>query len=217
MAGYWKAPRALARLLAERRLTANAYLLLNFVAQSGADRPEGIATSIGFLADSLRWHERTVRRTLRALRADGLIAFEDHPGVAIFTVRTTLALDALASEPRTQPRTEPRTPGAEVAPEVTSDTASDTPAPPSDRQPAPAAGNQAVATSDTSRTRARGRGETETETKNPPKPPRERGGEAEKDLTGALHSRTNRRRRRGITPKQLEEIADRIDWPEDDE
>src|SRR5262249_19969174 len=77
MGGFWKAPRALARMLAERNLTLNAYALLHFVAESGADRPDGIVTSNGSLADSLELSRKTVIRTLRALRAHGFLEFDD--------------------------------------------------------------------------------------------------------------------------------------------
>lgn len=88
MAGYWRAPRALARMLAERELTGSAYTLLHFVAESGADRPEGIATSIGALVDALGVSDATIRRSLKALRANGLIDYATHQGAAVFTVRT---------------------------------------------------------------------------------------------------------------------------------
>jgi hypothetical protein len=195
--GFWKAPRALVRMLAQRELTPSAYTLLHVIAESGADREQGIVTSNGFLSDTLGWHERTVRRTLRALRALGFIAFDDHPGVATFVVRISDTVAALECEPRTQPRTQPRTSGVEVLSEVASDTASDTPALAGGREPAPAAGSR-TSQPRTPRARARGRAETETETdKNPPKPPLHEGGAGDEagELSSDLRARGNRRDR----------------------
>jgi hypothetical protein len=92
---------------AEGKLTARAYELLHFLAESGADRPEGTATSVAYLRDALGGGNATVRRTLERLRDLGLIDYADHAGRAIFTVRTTPALAALADEPRSQPRSKP--------------------------------------------------------------------------------------------------------------
>ena len=66
--GFWKAPRELARMLAERELTVSAYALLHFLGESGADRPQGLATSNGFLAESLDLSDSTVRRGLSPWR-----------------------------------------------------------------------------------------------------------------------------------------------------
>ena len=106
MPGYWRAPRELARMLAERELTPNGYALLHFLAESRADRPQGFHTTIGLLADVLGVHERTIRRNLVALRDLGLIAYADHAGRAAFVIRTTSALAALVSEPVSEPMSE---------------------------------------------------------------------------------------------------------------
>jgi hypothetical protein len=170
VAGFWKAPRALAQLLARRRLTPTAYALVNFVAQLGGDRPDGIVTTTSFLAGSLGVSDRTIRRALKALRRDGFVDFDDHRGSATFTVRTTLALQALASaDVRATSDT-----GSDTGSDTSSDTGrtrpadgtSDTPAPTNHRKPASAREKPAVATSDTSRAHPRGRAETETETEN---------------------------------------------------
>jgi DNA-binding MarR family transcriptional regulator len=100
VSGYWKAPRALVRLLTSRRVTPNEYMLLHFLAESGADRAGGVDTSNAFLADALNVSVKTIGRALRGLRARGLIEFDDHRG-AIFIVRTTAALAALEREPET--------------------------------------------------------------------------------------------------------------------
>ena len=86
MDGFWMAPKALAQLLAERKLTQPAYLLLHFLAESGADRPEGFATSSGWLVSATGLGKRTVRRRLRELREKHLIDYPDHERVATFTV-----------------------------------------------------------------------------------------------------------------------------------
>lgn len=95
MGGFWKAPRALVQLLAERRLTPTAYALLNVVAQAGADRPDGLVTTNGLLASLLDVSDSTIRRALRALREADLIAYEKHERRAAFTIRTTAHLRSL--------------------------------------------------------------------------------------------------------------------------
>jgi hypothetical protein len=125
---------------------------LHYLAESKADWPDGYVTSNRGLADLLGWHERTVRRTLRTLRAHRLISFEDHPGVAAFTIRTTAALAALEEEPRTAPRT--------LGVEVVSEVASDTPGPTSPLNVPSVKGKLGGATSD-----SRAGAETETEKK----------------------------------------------------
>jgi hypothetical protein len=94
MGGWWKAPRALARMLAEGQLTLNAYALLHFLAESGADR-EPIAVSNRQLADALDVSPKTIRRALVDLRSKGLIAFDEHERVASFAVRTADTLRTL--------------------------------------------------------------------------------------------------------------------------
>jgi hypothetical protein len=145
VAGFWKAPRVLARMRAERVLTASAYTLINFLGQSGADRPEGIVTTNGYLASTLEISDKSVRRSLHDLRDLGLIKYTDHAGVAPFRVRTSVT----DWESMTDPVTEPVT-----------DVTSVTPAELTLREPASAARKPAVTTSVTSRARA----ETETET-----------------------------------------------------
>jgi DNA-binding MarR family transcriptional regulator len=143
VAGFWKAPRVLAGLLAERELTLSAYTLLHFLGESGADRGAGFVTSNSALADSLGLSDSTIRRGLRALRSRGLLAFSDHQGSAMFTVSTAAALAALEVEPRSALRSPVRSPETEVLTEVTSVTPAETNA----RKPAPAAGRPAAATS----------------------------------------------------------------------
>jgi hypothetical protein len=69
VAGFWKAPRELARMRAEGRLSLNAYAFLHFLGESGADRARGVVTSNGYLADSLGLSQRTIRRALLRLRS----------------------------------------------------------------------------------------------------------------------------------------------------
>jgi hypothetical protein len=120
------APRALARMLAARELSPSAYALLHFVAEYGADWPEGFATTNGFLAGSLGISERTVRRGLQALRDDGLLDYEDHERVAVFTVRTADRLRTLLKPLESAPVSAPvsasaaDTPSSTEAPEAAS-------------------------------------------------------------------------------------------------
>jgi hypothetical protein len=176
VAGFWKAPRALAHLLARRRLTPTGYALVNFVGQLGGDRPDGIVTTTGFLAGSLGVSERTVRRALHALRREGFLAFDDHRGSATFQVRTTPALQALASADVAATSDTRSDTGWDTGSDIgrtrvghaPPDPTSDTPSPVGDRNPASAEGKPGAATSDTSRAHmpapARERAETETET-----------------------------------------------------
>jgi hypothetical protein len=108
VSGFWKAPRDLARMRAEGALSASAYELLHFIAESGADRPQGLQTSVGYLIDALGFSDTTARRALKRLRALDLISYENHSGVAVFTVRTTARLASLAgvTETVTEPVTE---------------------------------------------------------------------------------------------------------------
>jgi hypothetical protein len=144
MAGYWKAPRVLARMVAVRELTPNEFTLVNLLGESGADRG-GLTTTLDYLAGALGVNERTIRRALRSLRARGFITYDDHPGAALFTVRTTAKLAALVSEPVSEP---------------VSEVASDTTPAAEARNPASVQGRQGVRTSD-----SRARAETETETR----------------------------------------------------
>jgi hypothetical protein len=146
MAGYWKAPRALAGMLVAGELTPNEFALLNLLGESSADRRSGFTTTLGYLAAALAVSDRTIHRALRSLRARGFISYEDHSGAALFTVRTTTALAALVSEPVSEPV-------SEVASDTT--TASDARKPPSVKR------KRGVGTSDFSRARA----ETEIESK----------------------------------------------------
>jgi hypothetical protein len=147
MAGFWKAPRALARMLAQRWLTPSEYSLLNFVAQSGADRPEGFVTTNGLLATVLGVNEKTVRRGLRSLREKDLVDFDDHERIAAFTIRTADALRTLEGVSMSAPM---------------SAGSADIHAQTEPRKPASQKGRQAVVAADISRARA----ETETETEN---------------------------------------------------
>jgi DNA-binding transcriptional ArsR family regulator len=121
VAGFWKAPRALARLLAERELTPNAYTLLHVAAESGADRADGITTTVGSLAAALGVSERTIYRALRLLRELRLLAYADHRGVAPFALRTVPAT-LLALEKVGHTSDTPLPPETEVLSEVGSDT-----------------------------------------------------------------------------------------------
>jgi len=118
VSGYWKAPRALARLLTARKLTPNEWQLLIFVAVSGADRPEGFETTNAFLAGAIGVSDKTTRRALRTLRAQGFVTFGDHQGKGIFVVWTTPVLASLEGPLRSGLRSQ--TPLAVT--EVTSDT-----------------------------------------------------------------------------------------------
>jgi hypothetical protein len=142
VAGFWQAPRALARMLSERELSLSAYALLHFVAESGADRPEGFATTNEFLASALGVNERTIRRGLRSLRRKGLIDYRDHERIAIFTVRTA---DGLRRLLRTPLRT-PETPGVSAEP---ADSAADTHPSSNARKPAQEARSSGDRSADT--------------------------------------------------------------------
>ena len=104
MAGFWKAPRELARLRGRGDLSARAYELLHFLGECGADRAGGIQVSDGYPIAVLGASKSTIRRAFRDLRALGLIEYESHPGVAAFEVRTTASLAALCEQPWSQPR-----------------------------------------------------------------------------------------------------------------
>ena len=88
MAGFWKAPRELASMLARRELTATAYTLLHFVAESGADRAEGFVTTNAYLAEALEVSAKMIRRALLLLRTQRLVTFPEHERVALFTIST---------------------------------------------------------------------------------------------------------------------------------
>jgi hypothetical protein len=152
VAGFWRAPRALARMRAERELSLSAYALVHFLGESGADRPAGLVTTNAFLASALELSERTIRRALRRLREQGLVGFEDHAGVAPFRVRTSDMTRLLMSDPVSGPVSE-----------VASDTTSDTPAPSRGREPASPDGKPALAASDASRAHTRARGDRDRE------------------------------------------------------
>jgi DNA-binding transcriptional ArsR family regulator len=155
VAGYWQAPRALARMVAERELSLSAYALLNFIGQSGADRPEGFATTNEFLASALGVSDSTIRRALRALRDERLIEYVDHERVAVFTVRDGDRLRSLLRSPLRSPEM----PAVTAEPAVTAATATG-------RDPASEEGSAAVTPADTSRARAETETETETTTAN---------------------------------------------------
>jgi hypothetical protein len=191
VAGFWKAPRALVQLLAERKLTPSAYTLLNVVAQSGADRPGGFATTNGFLASLLEVNERTVRRALQALRATDLLDYDDHERRAVFTIRTADTLRTME--------------GASMSAGMSAATA-DTPASAAGRDPAPARPSAAVTPADTSRARA----ETETETDSIRS-------SARSAASGDDGRPRSGRRRRSLTDEEFEQVADRIPWPEEGE
>jgi hypothetical protein len=95
VAGFWKAPRELARMLTLGELTPTEFALLTLVHLSGADRPGGYATTNGTLADALDVTTKTVGRALRSLREKGLLDHPDHERVAGFAVTTTDALRTL--------------------------------------------------------------------------------------------------------------------------
>jgi DNA-binding MarR family transcriptional regulator len=160
VAGFWKAPRALVQLLADRKLTPTAYAVLNVVGQAGADRPTGYTTTNRSLAALLAVNEKTIRRVLRSLRAGGFVEYDDHPGSERFTVRTTDALASLSDSAPREPRTRlghasdmPRTFDGPIA--------SDNPSSSNAGKPASLSENRGDGTSDTL---ARARAETETET-----------------------------------------------------
>jgi hypothetical protein len=146
MAGFWKAPRALGRMLAIRELTLNEWALVTLLGQSGADLPDGFTTTNGYLAAAIHVDERTVRRVLASLRSRGFVAYDGHRGAAPFTVRTTAELASLA-DPTSDRRTDRRTDRG------TGRATSDTPAVADARKPASLKGRQGVATSDSSRAR----------------------------------------------------------------
>jgi DNA-binding transcriptional ArsR family regulator len=156
VAGYWQAPRALARILSERQLSLTAYALLHFIAESGADRPEGLATTNEFLASALGLNERTIRRGLRSLRRKGLVDYRDHERIAMFTVRTGDGLRTLLRTPLRTP--EPPAVSAEPA-----DSPADTFHSTNARKLADEARSSGDPSADT-RAGARGRAETDTDT-----------------------------------------------------
>jgi hypothetical protein len=152
MGGWWKAPRALARMLAEGQLTLNAYALLHFLAESGADR-EPIAVSNRQLADALDVSPKTIRRALVDLRSKGLIAFDEHERVASFAVRTADTLRTLEGGSVSAPADTLRTTqGGSVSADAV-----DTPSLAAARELAPEAQSRASRSAD-----SRARAETET-------------------------------------------------------
>jgi hypothetical protein len=155
VSGFWPAPRGLARLLTEGQLTLTAFALLHYLAEIGADRPEGTMTSNGALADALRCHKKTVRRALARLRELGLLDFADHAGRAPFCVRTRVDWKTFGESPGTAP-------GAPES-EVVSQATWDTPVAATERDPVPAAASRRVATWDSSRARAKTETENTTE------------------------------------------------------
>ena len=161
--GFWMAPRELPRLLAGGKLTPNAYTLLNFLGQWGADLPDGAVVTNELLAHALKVNEKTVRRALQTLRRAGFIEFLDHPGRAVFEVRTTPALEALMGV-RVKSTSGVRSGTGSDKPRTRrDDSSSDTHTPAMARTPASSAGKQARGISDTSRAGTRGPSETETE------------------------------------------------------
>jgi hypothetical protein len=144
---FWRAPRRLARLLEERRLTPSAFTLLVYVGTACDDRQEGLFTTQNALRELLGVKTtRTIARALDQLASLGLATDTRRQGVENFHVRLT---GALVSEAVSEP----------VSAAV-SEVTSDTPPPPGTSKPRSHAGS----TLDSLRTpRARAR-ETETET-----------------------------------------------------
>jgi DNA-binding transcriptional ArsR family regulator len=144
VAGYWRAPKALPRLVAEGELTWTGYALLHFIAESGADWPEGLVTSNGSLADATRLSDRTVRRRLRELREKHLVEYEDHERVATFTIHLGPRIQMLLRPPLGSPET----PDVAAAPAAT-------PLSSNQRKPASKEGKAATTAAATSRARAK--------------------------------------------------------------
>jgi hypothetical protein len=155
--GFWKAPKALVHLLAERELTVSAYTLLHFVAESGADRPDGYTTTNEYLAVALEMSDKTVRRALVALREQGLVDYRDHERIPLFTIRTGETLRSLLRSPETPVVT------AQMTAQVTADPAA-TPATPTTREPAPTKAQPAVTLAVPTRARAKTENKNEKET-----------------------------------------------------
>jgi DNA-binding transcriptional ArsR family regulator len=80
MEGFWPAPRSLRYLLEDGEVTPTAYALLHYLAEAGADRPQGVAASYVQLARLLGVGEKTISRALGALRDRGLIGFDLRQG-----------------------------------------------------------------------------------------------------------------------------------------
>jgi DNA-binding MarR family transcriptional regulator len=132
--GFFPAPRVLVPvLLAKRKLTPNAYLLLLVVCQSGADRPDGFTTSNAQLRELLGVSDKTIRRALLALEAHGLLEVEAHERVALFTITLGEELRTLV---RTVLRTRETPPKSAAVSADSAVTPADTPAPATPRKPA---------------------------------------------------------------------------------
>jgi hypothetical protein len=140
------APRVLVRMLAKHELALKEYVLVHIVAELEADQPEGIDTTNEFLAHLLEADERTVRRTLRTLREKGLVDYQDHERVAIFTIHTGPML-------RTLLRTSVRTPLRSPETSRVSADAADNPASPTTRKPPSTNARPADTPADSSRAR----------------------------------------------------------------
>jgi hypothetical protein len=61
---YWRAPRRLARMLEDSEITATEFAIVNYIAEAGADRPDGVSTSYEGLARIFGVHTKTVSRAL---------------------------------------------------------------------------------------------------------------------------------------------------------
>ena len=143
-AGYWRAPRWLPELLERGEISVTEYALVNYAAQAGADRPQGLHRhTLASLAGLLGVGTKTTSRSLHNLAAQRLL---DHDLTQGMRRPIRLRLGPRLAEAL---RTELQAVETEVVSEVTSD--SEVRA--DERNAAPEAGSTPVSTSDSSRAR----------------------------------------------------------------
>ncbi len=141
-AGYWRAPRWLPELLERGEITPAEYALVNYAAQAGADRPQGMRRyTLAGLGALLGVGTKTASRALRNLAEQGLLEHDLKQGT-----RRPIHL-RLGHRLADELRTGPQSPETEVVSEVTSDRDAAN----EQRNTASGGGLHGVATSDSSR------------------------------------------------------------------